>query len=273
MIPESDKMSTRSNERREPTSPAVDPPEPDPHHPLAVRRAAMLTAVIGLVHALLLISADLLLMTRTPGVKASDEELVAFYLDPGERRVVVVAGLYLLPFAAIAFIWFLVALRMWISASAPRVNLLLSNVQLVCGIVYTTLMLAAGGALSVVATSVELSDEPVDPLLARQLPQYGASLFLVFALRMAAMFVLTSTNLGRISGILPRWFIYVGFVVALVLLLTASLNSWLTLVFPAWIIAFCVILIDRARRIPRDFMVREVGEIEARRALQPNPRH
>ena len=254
----SDSM-TQSNELLEESSRAGDPPEPDPRHPLAVRRAAVLTAGIGLVHALLLISAELLLMMGTPGVGASDEELVAFYLDPEERRVVVIAGLYLLPFAAIAFIWFFVALRMWISASAPRVSVLLSNVQLVCGIIYTTLLLAAGGALSVVATSVELSDEPVAPLLARQLPQYGASLFLVFALRMGAMFILTTTNLGRISGLLPRWFVYVGFAVALVLLLTASLNSWLALVFPAWIITFCVILIDRARRIPRDRTMPEDG--------------
>jgi hypothetical protein len=241
-------------------SPGEQPPDP-----LAVRQAAMRTAGIGVVHALLLIAGALLLKTQTPGIAASDEELIAFYQDPDERRMVVFAGLYLIPFAGIAFIWFFVALRMWISASAPRVNLLLSNVQLVSGIIYTALVLAAGGAMSVMAVTVELSDEPIDPLLARQFPQYGASLLLVFAMRMAAMFVLTTTNLGRISGILPRWFVIVGFVVAIFLLLTASLNSMLVLAFPTWVLIACVILFDRARKIPRDLIVSDPSEVSALR--------
>jgi hypothetical protein len=211
--------------------------------------------------------AALLLKARTPGLDASDEELIAFYNDPDERRVVVVAGIYLLPFAAIAFIWFFVALRMWISASAPKVNMMLSNVQLVSGIIYTTLVLAAGGSMSVMAATIELTDAEIDPLLARQFPQFGASLLLVFAMRMAAMFVLTTTNLGRISGILPRWFIVIGFAVAIGLLLTASLSAWLVLVFPAWIIVFCVILIDRARKIPRELTVTGPEQLPALRDI------
>src|SRR5215212_1228876 len=186
-------------------------PAHENHDPLAVRRAAMLTAGIGLVHALLLIAGAFVLKTQTPGVTASDEELIAFYQDPDQRRVAVVAGLYLIPFAGIAFVWFFVALRMWISASAPRLNMMLSNVQLVSGIIYTTLVLAAGGAMSVTAVTTELSGGAVDPMVARQFPQYGASLLLVFAMRVAAMFVLTTTNLGRLSGILPRWFVVMGF--------------------------------------------------------------
>jgi hypothetical protein len=263
-------VSTEATELLKARSPALVPAEHDPHHPLAVRKAAMVTIAIGLVHALLLIAAAYLLKTRTPGVRASDEELVAFYNDPDDRRIVVVAGLYLIPFAGIAFVWFFTALRMWISASAPRVNVLLSNVQLASGIIYTTLVLAAGGSMSVMAASVELSNEAIDPMLARQFPQYGTSLLLVFAMRMAAMFVLTTTNLGRISGILPRWFVYVGFVVSLALLLTASLDSWFVLVFPAWIIAFCVILIDRVRRIPRALILLEAGEVGASRAREPD---
>jgi hypothetical protein len=240
------------------------------HDPLVVRRAAMLTAGIGLVHALLLMAGAFVLKTQTPGVAASDEELIAFYQDPEQRRIAVAAGLYLIPFAGIAFVWFFVALRMWISQSAPRANVMLSNVQLVSGIIYTTLILAAGGAMSVPAVTMELSKAAVDPVLARQLPQYGASLMLVFAMRMAAMFVLTTTNLGRLSGILPKWFIWIGFVVAAGLLLTASFSSWLVFVFPAWVLAFCVVLINRARKISRDLVVSEPGElVQLQRAARP----
>jgi hypothetical protein len=243
------------------SAPDNPPSDNAPRNALAVRKAALITAAIGLVHSLLLIAGSLVLKTQTPGVAASDEALVAFFEDPAQRRIVIFAGLYLIPFSGIAFIWFFVALRAWISASAPRLNVMLSNVQLVSGIIYTTLVLVAGGAMSVTATAVELSDEVVDPMIARQFPQFGVSMLLVFAMRMAAMFVLTTTNLGRLSGILPRWFVLLGFVVTAGLLLTASFNSWLVFVFPAWILVFCAVLVDRARRISPDLVVSDPGEL------------
>ena len=99
-------------------------------------------------------------------------------------------------------------------------------------------------------------------MLARQFPQYGVSLLLVFAMRMAAMFVLTTTNLGRLSGILPKWFVVMGFAVAIGLLFTASFSSWLVFVFPAWILVFSAILVDRARKISPDLVVADPGELQ-----------
>ena len=254
-------VSRKPDELLHVASPENLPPTHESHDPLAVRKAALLTAAIGLVHSVLLIAGSFVLKTQTPGIGASDEDLIAFYEDPDQRRIVVIAGLYLIPFAGIAFIWFFVALRTWLSASAPRLNVVLSNVQLVSGIIYTTLILAAGGAMSVMAVTVELSDNAVDPMLARQFPQYGVSLFLVFAMRMAAMFVLTTTNLGRLSGILPKWFVVMGFAMAIGLLFTASFSSWLVFVFPAWILVFSAVLGDRARKISPDLVVADPGEL------------
>ena len=48
---------------------------------------------------------------------------------------------YLLPFAALLFLWFIVALRGWIRGTQHRRNLLISDVQLVSGTVFTALFL------------------------------------------------------------------------------------------------------------------------------------
>ncbi len=239
---------------------ATEPSDDDPHHPLTVRKAAMLTAALGVIHALLVMIALLLIKTRAPDVKASDAALLDFYRDPEKRRVFIIAGLYLVPFAGIAFIWFVVALRMWIRGSARRANVLASNVQFVSGIIYTTLLLAAGASMTVLAISVEMSDAPIDPIVARQFPQFGASLILVFAMRMAGMFVLTTTSITRSAKILPSWFTVLSVVVAAGLFLTASLSSWLILVFPGWILVFCGILIDRARNIPSEDILPDRAE-------------
>jgi hypothetical protein len=187
-------------------------------------------------------------MSGVPGPKASNAEIADFYGSGGSRRVVLV-GLYLMPLAAIAFVWFIVALRMWIQTSARRRDALLSNIQLVGGILYVALFCASAAASSVLAASVEFADAETDPIVARQFPQYGTSLLLVFAFRMGAMFVFTTSSIGLSSGVLPRWFAWSGYAVGLFLLLSASFEEWFALVFPIWMLVPSAILMRRARQI------------------------
>jgi hypothetical protein len=59
------------------------------------------------------------------------------------------------------------------------------------------------------------------------------------------------SNIGRTSGVLPKWFSYLGFLLGVLLLLSASFSSYLAILFPTWVFLFCIILIDKARHIPR----------------------
>jgi hypothetical protein len=163
---------------------------------------------------------------------------------------VTIVSLYLMPFAGIAFTWFIVVLRMWISSRVVRpVDALLSNIQLVSGIVFLTLFFASGAALSMSAVAAELGDSPVIPVLAREFPQYGSSLFFVFAIRMGAMFVVTTTNIARTARILPPWFTIAGFLVGVVMLLSASFNRAMIVVFPIWVFVLCVLILRHARAV------------------------
>ena len=92
--------------------------------PVNVRHYAMMTAAMGIVHSVLLLLAYGLIATRAPGMDASDAEFLAFYEDPDERRIVLLAGLYLIPFSGIAFIWFTVSLRMWLTGSVHQADAL-----------------------------------------------------------------------------------------------------------------------------------------------------
>ncbi|TDD64939.1 hypothetical protein E1262_26650 [Jiangella aurantiaca] len=216
----------------------------------SLRRAALLTAGLGAAHAVLLLLSYALL-SGVPEPDSSDAEIVAFY-SSSDRRLLVLVGLYLMPFAGIAFLWFIVALRTWIAHSVARENALISNVQLVSGIVFIALFFAGAGATATLATSVEFADAQIDPVTARQFPQYGNSLLFVFAMRMAAMFVITTSKIGRSAGILPRWFTWTGFGVGLFLLLSVSFYPALVVVFPVWLLMLSGLLLLRARRIPVD---------------------
>lgn len=225
-------------------------PEPTPAPGRSRRQAAHLTAGMGIVHAVLFLLSFWILRS-TPGPGAADPELIAFY-DGADRRRVLAVGLYLMPFAAIAFVWFIIALRMWVVSHGRPEHALFSNVQLVSGIVFIALLLEAAAAYSIDAAMVEFSNGSPNPALARQFPQLGRVLVLVLAMRMAAMFVIATSSIGRHARVLPAWFIWLGFVVGAFLLLAATLSALLVLVFPVWVLSLCVLLLVRARHIPRD---------------------
>jgi hypothetical protein len=213
----------------------------------SLRTAATITAVVGALHALLFL-ASWFLIQEAPGADATNQEIVEYY-GSSDSRTVLLVGLYLMPFAGIAFVWFTVALRMWIEASASRRSILQSNLMLVAGIVYVALFFVAGASSSVLAASVEFAEGEIDPVAAREFPVFGSTVMFVFAFRMVAMFVFAASSIGGRAGVLPRWFVWSGYMVGAFLLLSASFEQWFVLVFPIWLLVLSALLLRNARRI------------------------
>jgi hypothetical protein len=206
-----------------------------PNDRQARRVAARLTSNLGIAFAVLFL-VGLALLNRTPGPRSTDQELVNFYAS-GAQRGLVLSGLYVLPLAAVAFLWFIAALRQWVELSSSKIDRLLATVQMLSGVGFITLAFAAAGAATVVASSVELANLPVDPAVARQFPLYSRTLLIIFGMRMAAIFVTTTAKFGHEAQLLPRWFVFGSYGVAAALFLVATLNVWLVVVFPLWVLA------------------------------------
>jgi hypothetical protein len=210
------------------------------------RREDILTASLGIAYAVLFLI-SFTLLAGIPGPRASDSELVDFYTR-AERRRLIVAGSYMMPFAGVAFVWFMVAIRTWISQSSRTDNVLLSNIQLISGSIFVALWFAASATASTTAVSIEFAAATVEPALARQFPLYGNMLMFGFALRMAAMFVFTTSTIGRSARILPALFTLAGYGVGLVLLLSATFDPLLARVFAVWMLVLSALLLMRAAR-------------------------
>jgi hypothetical protein len=223
------------------------PPETPEERGRSLRTAATITAAVGAFHAIIFLLSWWLL-SDAPGPSASDAEIIDYYGSGSSRRFLLV-GLYLMPFAGIAFVWFIVALRMWEEGTSHIRSVLQSNLQFISGIVYVALFFVGAAASSVVAASVSFSDGELDPDVARQFPVYGTTVIFVFAFRMAAMFVFTTSAILLRAGILPRWFTWGGYAVATFLLLSASFEQWFVLVFPVWLLILSVLLLRIARKI------------------------
>ena len=221
---------------------------PNDHH--ARHRAARMTSALGIAFAVLFL-AGLALLARTPGVHASDADLAAFYAS-GDQRWILLGGLYVLPLAAVAFLWFVAALRQWVEMSSRTIDHLLATVQMLSGVAFITLAFAAAGAATIVANSVELANLPVDPTIARQFPLYSRTLLIIFGMRMAAIFVTTTAKLGHEARLFPRWFVFGSYGVAAALFLVATLNVWLVVVFPLWVLVLNGIIWFHGRTIAQE---------------------
>jgi hypothetical protein len=200
-----------------------------------------------LLHALLFLAAWWLI-SDAPNADATNAEIADYYASTSSRRVLLV-GLYLMPFAGIAFVWFIVALRMWEEGSSRRRSVLQSNLQLVAGILYVGLFFVASAASSVLAASVEFSDGDIDPVAARQFPVFGSNDGLRLRVpdgRDVRLHHIGDRAEGRHPATLVRLERLRG---GAFLLLSASFERWFVLVFPLWLIVLSVLLLRSARKI------------------------
>jgi len=205
--------------------------------PLRAPRAA---AVAGIIFSVLLLSAMVLLRVSVPAHPAVPGE----WLTDSHRRTAVALALNLIPFAGIAFLWFIGVVRDRIGEHEDR---LFATVFLGSGLLFVA-MLFVGGAVAAGLIAGQLqSGSPAGPTLA-----YGrhvTSLLLnVYAMRMAAVFTLTTVTIARHTRIVARWLTFAGLASALILMFGSGLVAWTELLFPVWILALSIdILVRRAR--------------------------
>ena len=70
----------------------------------------------------------------------------------------------------------------------------------------------------------------------------------LYAIRMAGVFMISTSTISLRTGILPRWMAFLGFALALPLPLSNGTINGILLVFPLWVLSISVhILIDNLR--------------------------
>ncbi len=222
------------------------PTEPmPPGEPAGVRGSRI--ALAGLLFAGLFLVAWLLLRS-SPDFDATDQELRAYYEDPDQRQASILAALYVVPLAAIAFIWFMAALRDRYVRSSSREHTILSTAHVVAGtLVVVSLFLMATVELSV--GRLAGTSDALDVGGARALLALGQAASDIMALRAAAVFVAISTSRGVRSGLFPRAFGVLSVLVALALLFVYASAQWVGLLFPAWVAASSIMILIRRRGV------------------------
>jgi hypothetical protein len=202
--------------------------------------------VAGLVFSALFV-VSMLLVRERPAPGSSAKEIADFYLEH-DAGLVALVGLYLVPFAGIAFLWFIAAIRSHLGAREDR---FFATVFLGSGLLFVGLLFAASASAGALIAAVKFQGQPPPDadtfLLARAL---GFSFLFVFGVRAAAVFMLVASTIGSRTGFLPRWLVVAGYLGGLVFLFSVTYVEWLVLVLPAWVIAVSIVILRTAGRPP-----------------------
>jgi hypothetical protein len=221
------------------TEQATDAGELQIARPLKTPRAA---AVAGIVFSVLLITSLVLLELSTP----SDTSKPGAWLTDSARRTAVAVALNLIPFAGIAFLWFIGVIRDRVGRHEDRffATVFLGSGLLFVGMLFVAAALA-GGIIAGATSRPPGSAGTSTLVLGRDVTSILVN---VYAMRMAAVFTLTTVTITRRTAIVPRWLTVAGLVTAVVLLVGVGISPWVELLFPVWILALSVEVITSGRR-------------------------
>jgi hypothetical protein len=197
------------------------------------------TPVAGLLAAITFVAGGIL-ATASPDSGDSDAQVIAWYNDHGHRLANII-GAFLLAFCGLFFLWFASGLRQRLrAAEGPGGRL--TNVALGGAVLFVAMLWMGGAALAAISAAESFGGTP--PLqsadVARFLPSAGFGAILVFsAFGAIALIDATSIVIMR-TGVLPRWFAWLGFVCTIALLFGVVFLPMIAL--PIWLVAGSVIL-------------------------------
>lgn len=209
-----------------------------------VHRARRLTtpraaALAGVLFALLFGAALVLIRLALP----EDGQPGSQWLREGSTNLRIAA--VVMPFAGIAFLWFMGVVRDGLGRYEDK---FFSTVFIGSGLLFLAMMFLAIG----VGAGLEGSGAVAHSEVALFGQKVLLTVSKTYALRMAAVFMISLATIWLRTRLMPRWLAIASYVMAVGLLLASDLSMWLVLAFPAWVMVVSVLLLVRAGVIDLD---------------------
>lgn len=213
-----------------------------PARRLSSPRAA---ALAGVLFAVLFTTALALLRSALPETLTADTD----WVESGTTTRVSI-GLSLVPFAGIAFLWFMGVVRDRFKDAEDQ---LFSSVFIGSGLLFLAMLFVSSAiAGGLITTAPLLTDEQSRS----EITTFGRAVMLqvtnIYALRMAGVMLISLATMWLRTGVMPKWLAFATYAVAIVLLLVTTLSLWATLIFPLWVLAVSILILVFNYRRTRD---------------------
>lgn len=200
-------------------------------------RTPRAAAVAGIVFAVLLITSEVLAWVYVPSVSSAQAGEIVRH----SRELTLAMNLR--PFSGIAFLWFVGVIRNRLGDLEDR---FFATVFLGSGLLYVAMMFVSGAVAEAVLTLLAtrsdalLSSGSFD--LAREEVFRITS---IYATKMAGVFMISTSTIFTQTRVVPRWIAFLGYGLALVLLVSSVHIRLLAVVFPLWVMVISVWILIR----------------------------
>ena len=202
------------------------------YRPLRTPRAA---AFAGIAFSVLQITSNVLMHSSLPAEALYEQGLLTDFA----REISLALGL--LPFAGIAFLWFIGVLRDRLGHLEDQ---FFSTLFFGSGLLYLAMTFVSA---AITGGLVTLYVAAPDLFINSGILIFGRAIIFKFnntyAIRMAGMFMFVLGTIWVRTGLMPRWLSVLTYLTALSLIVGIAFWPWSTLFFPAWVFIISVYIL------------------------------
>ncbi|WP_433682691.1 hypothetical protein [Nocardia sp. CA-119907] len=203
--------------------------------PLSTPRAA---ALAGIAFAVLFGTTLIVIRIKMPaGLEDSTQWLKS-------QQSAITTATVLMPFAGICFLWFIGVVRDGFGRYEDRFFL---SIFIGSGLLFLAMMFVA---TAVAAGLVASNTDVTNPAARAEVINFGRHVLVsasqTYALRMAAVFMISLATIWFKTRLMPRWLAILSYLVALTLLIVSEMSKWAELVFPAWVLVVSCLILTRS---------------------------
>jgi hypothetical protein len=200
-------------------------------------------AIAGILFSVLLITSLVLIQISVPDNPQDVQNW------PADSWKGVDLALNLVPFAGIAFLWFIGVVR---DRLGEQEDHLFATVFLGSGLLFLAMLFnsaaIAGGLISIYGATPRVLNDLSVYTFGRTVTY---EIMNVYTMKMAGLFMISTCTLSLRTGIFPRWMTFLGLVLALFLILSLGFISWATLIFPMWVLLISIYILQANVRKPK----------------------
>lgn len=200
-------------------------------------------AVAGILFSLLYSTSLILIRISVPAELTADTE----WLEVNARPVIL--ALNLVPFAGIAFLWFIGVIRSHLGDMEDR---FFATVFLGSGLLFLATNFVGAALAGGMLSSYNLIPES---LVESGLYSFGRAVMYqilnIYGIRMEGVFMISLGTIWFRTRRMDRIWVFLTYALALVLLLSIGFSLWVTLIFPAWVLLVSVLFLAQDLRKPR----------------------
>ena len=190
-------------------------------------RTPKAAAIAGMLFSFLLMAAFSLLRISVP----ADPQEPGSWLRTNSSAIAL--ALNLLPFAGIAFLWFIGVLRDRLGELEDR---FFATVFFGSGILFLGMLFVAAAVVGAILIAFATRPEELVNSATFHVARATAyNLVNIYMIKMAGVFMITASTLALRTAFAPRWLAIAGYILAVLLLIGSYYISWSFVVFPVWV--------------------------------------